>query len=75
MSMKAEQLEHRLAYSPAEAAKLTGIPERTVRELLARKVLRGRKAGRRWVVSRTALDAFLNEDDAPPPALLPFARK
>ncbi len=59
--MKQEPIE-RLAYTAAEAADLCGVPERTMRHWLATHKVAGRKVGKRWLVSRKALDQLLNDE-------------
>ncbi len=46
-----------------EASDLSGLPVSTVRRLLRLGEIKGRKIGRRWMVSRSALEHFLGEDE------------
>jgi excisionase family DNA binding protein len=51
--------ESRLAFSPDEAAELLGISRELVFDLLRTGQLKSVKAGRRRLISRANLDAFL----------------
>jgi excisionase family DNA binding protein len=51
--------ESRLAFSPDEAAELLGISPELVFDLLRTGQLKSVKAGRRRLISRANLDAFL----------------
>jgi excisionase family DNA binding protein len=52
-------LTGRLAYSPEEAAELLGISKELVHDLLRTGQLGSRKAGRRRLIARHHLEAFL----------------
>jgi len=52
-------LARRLAYSPEEAAELLGISKELVHDLLRTGQLGSRKAGRRRLIARCHLEAFL----------------
>jgi excisionase family DNA binding protein len=52
-------LAGRLAYSPDEAAELLGISRELVHDLLRTGQLGSRKAGRRRLIARHHLEAFL----------------
>ncbi len=56
--------EPRLAFSPDEAAELLGISPELVFDLLRTGQLKSVKAGRRRLISRANLDAFLAGDAA-----------
>ena len=56
--------EHRLAFSPDETAQLLGISPELVFDLLRTGQLKSIKAGRRRLISRANIDAFLAGDAA-----------
>ena len=53
----------RLAYSPDEAAELLGISRELVHDLLRTGQLRSVKAGRRRLISKRHLEAFLAREE------------
>jgi excisionase family DNA binding protein len=53
----------RLAYSPDEVAELLGISRELVHDLLRTGQLRSVKAGRRRLINRRHLDAFLAREE------------
>ena len=53
--------DNRLAYSPTEFAKLTGLSRAKVHEMLAAGEIPARRAGRRWLIARGALNQWLSE--------------
>jgi len=56
--------EPRLAFSPDEAAELMGISRELVFDLLRTGQLKSVRAGRRRLISRANIDAFLAGDAA-----------
>jgi excisionase family DNA binding protein len=58
--------EPRLAFGPAEAAEALGVSEELVFDLLRRGELGSVKAGRRRLISRAHIDAFLAGDSGRP---------
>ena len=56
--------EPRLAFSPEEAAELLGISRELLFDLLRTGQLKSVKAGRRRLISRANIDAFLAGDAA-----------
>jgi excisionase family DNA binding protein len=56
--------EPRMAFSPDEAAELLGISPELIFDLLRTGELKYRKAGRRTLISRVSLDAFLADETA-----------
>ena len=56
--------ELRLAFSPGETAALLGISPELVHDLLRSGRLRSVKAGRRRLISRAHIEAFLTGDAA-----------
>jgi excisionase family DNA binding protein len=54
--------EPRLAFSPDETADLLGISPELVYDLIRTGQLRSRKAGRRRLISRANIEAFLSGD-------------
>lgn len=56
--------EPRLAFSPDEAAELLGISRELIFDLLRTGQLKSVKAGRRRLISKANLDAFLAGDAA-----------
>lgn len=56
--------EGRLAFSPAEAADALGVSLTLVKDLLRSGDLRSRKVGRRRIISRQALDQFLDAEQS-----------
>ena len=56
--------EPRLAFSPGETAALLGISPELVHDLLRTGRLRSVKAGRRRLISRAHIEAFLTGDAA-----------
>ncbi len=51
----------KLAFSPKEVMRITGLGKNTVYQLLETKKLRGMRVGRRWLIPRRALDEFLQQ--------------
>ena len=51
----------RLAYSVHEVAQILGVCDKTVRRLVARRLLRASKALRHLLISKKELERFLNE--------------
>ena len=51
----------RLAYSVREAAEILGVSEKSVRRLIARRLLRPSRALRHLLIPRSELDRFLKE--------------
>lgn len=59
----------RLAFSPVEVAEMTGLHERTVRELCSRGEIRATKAGERWLIPRSEVARLAGDDLAAPGSL------
>jgi len=57
--------DSRLTYTVDEVAGLLGLSRSAVYECIARGQIPGKRLGRRVVVVRAALDAFLAEPDVP----------
>ena len=55
--------ENRLTFSVLEAALLLGISPRTVERMIRRKELRTKKIGRRTLIPKTELGAWLNRKE------------
>jgi excisionase family DNA binding protein len=49
-----------LAVGLAQAGRIIGVSKFTIRRMISRGVLRGVRAGRRWVVPVTSLEEFLS---------------
>ena len=56
-----EQRLPKLSYTLSETAHVTGLSERTIRRLIARKLLRKSLATRRIVVAHNEINRFLAE--------------
>lgn len=55
-----------LALNLKQAAQMLGVAENTVRALAQRGEIRARRAGSRWLISRRALERYLEgENDKP----------
>jgi len=53
-------------YTVEEVAELFDITERTVRDMLGRGELKGRKLARRWYITAKAIEERLSPDSQPP---------
>lgn len=55
-----------LALNLKQAAQMLGLAENTVRALAQRGEIRARRAGSRWLISRRALERYLEGDNENP---------
>lgn len=62
--LKSTQLfENKFALSIAETAFRLGLSSRTVERLIARGEIKAKKAGRRWLITPSSLEAWLNSKE------------
>jgi excisionase family DNA binding protein len=54
------RLDEQLSYTIEQASDVSGIAHSTLRELCARGDIPARKVGRRWIISRRALLAYID---------------
>ena len=55
----------RLAFSVKETAKILGLSEKTIRRLIARRLLRASRALRHLLIPRKEIERFLDQTTAP----------
>ena len=75
--MSEQRHTERLSYTIEQASDVSGIAPSTLRELCARGDLPARKVGRRWIISRRALLAYIDgtaEDASSTQQVVQFTR-
>jgi len=56
-----KQALNKIAYSPSDVMRITGLGRNTVYELLAAQKLYAKRVGRRWLIPKGELERWLNE--------------
>ncbi len=56
-----KQALNKIAYSPSDVMRITGLGRNTVYELLAAQKLYVKRVGRRWLIPKGELERWLNE--------------